>query len=324
MPIHLLPSVCHRPPPGRERGASLPTRRQFLAGAAALGGAALIANFEAAPAPPVGPPEKAAEPEGWYALVSDVHIAADTAHRVLRQNMADHFKAVVADILASDEPPRGVVISGDLAAWDGKPGDYGTLLTLLGPLREARVPIHMALGNHDNREHFHEAVCSATLLDQKHVSAVEERGLRFVLLDSLEQITATPGRLGPAQLDWLAKDLDAHARTPTIVVMHHHVQSVPWSKVAGLGDSTALLEVLQPRRQVKAVVFGHTHVFHARNEGGLYLLNLPAVAYAFDYRQPLGYCRFRPGSEAAGYELRCVGGNRAADRRQFRLQWRDA
>src|SRR5262249_20976623 len=154
--------------------------------------------------------------------------------RVFNQNMADHLKAVVADILAAGEPPHGVVIAGDLAMWDGKPGDYHNLLLLLEPLRAARIPIHMALGNHDNRIHFREVLPAGTLLDDKQVSAVDGQGLRFLLLDSLEEVCATPGRLGPAQLDWLAKDLDAHDKIPTIVVVHHHLKFVPWSKVPGL------------------------------------------------------------------------------------------
>jgi 3',5'-cyclic AMP phosphodiesterase CpdA len=284
-----------------------------------LGGAALTPRIAAAP-PPDGKAEGA-----WYALVADIHIAADPARRVFHQNMTDHLKAVVADILAAAEPPHGVVIAGDLAMWDGQPGDYHSLLLLLEPLRAARIPIHMALGNHDDRGYFREVLPSGSLLDDKQVSAVDGQGLRFVLLDSLEEVCATSGRLGPAQLDWLAKDLDAHDMIPTIVVVHHNPKSVPWSKVPGLEDSGSLMEVLSSRHHVKAVVFGHTHVFRVRNQDGLHLINLPATAYSFDSHQPLGYCRFRPDANGAGCELRCVGGNRAPRwaRGRLRFAWRN-
>src|SRR5262249_39779733 len=156
-------------------------------------------------------------------------------------------EAVVADILAAGERPSGVIIAGDLAVSDGKPADYRTLMLLLEPLRTARIPVHMALGNHDHRAHFQEAFEAETLLYDKQISAVEGQGVRFLLLDSLESVGATPGRLGPEQLYWLAEELDTHNNVPTIVVVHHHLKSVPWSRVPGLEDSASLLEVLSSR-----------------------------------------------------------------------------
>jgi 3',5'-cyclic AMP phosphodiesterase CpdA len=240
---------------------------------------------------------------------------------MFRQNMAAHLKDVVVDILSASKPPGAVVIDGDLALWDGQPGDYSTLLTLLEPLRAAKIAIHMALGNHDDRANFRAAVPSRTLVESKQVSAVDLPGLRFVILDSLEKAPQTPGLLGTAQLDWLRSDLDAHPETPTIVFHHHHLEHVPWSTVPGLSDGQSLMEMVRSRRQVKALVFGHTHIWTVRREPGQFLINLPAVAYAFDHHQPLGYCRLKPDPSGAAIELKCVGGNRKAQRQRLRLDW---
>src|SRR5262245_53634647 len=129
MPLHLLPNARSDQSSDARPQPRPTTRRQFLAGVTALGGAALGTSVAAA-----SPPNDKAGGI-WYALVADIHIAADPARRVFNQNMADHLKAVVADILAAGEPPHGVVIAGDLAMWDGKPGDYHNLLLLLEPLR---------------------------------------------------------------------------------------------------------------------------------------------------------------------------------------------
>ena len=51
----------------------------------------------------------------------------------------------------------------------------------------------------------------------------------------------------------------------------------------GLSDSEGLLAAVWPRRNVKALFYGHTHKWSFRKDpaSGLHLVNLPAVAYAF-------------------------------------------
>lgn len=318
MPLQLLPSGIPLPRAlegPQDRPSS--TRREFLAGLAA-GGAALALGASTRARAEDGS-------SGWYALVSDVHIAADPSTRTRGQVMADNLRAVVADILASDSPPRGVLIDGDLALKDGQDGDYRTLVSLLEPLRKARLPIHMALGNHDDRGNFRDvlrdAIPAETQVVDKQVAAVEGTGPRLLVLDSLDRVNSTPGKLGRAQVDWLARELDAKPDTPALIFVHHNPAR---EQGPGLTDTAALLEVVRPRRQAKALVFGHTHVWDVHQEDGLYLINLPAVAYPFAAIQPLGWCRFRPEPDGGELELRSIGGNRAADHQRVSLRWRKA
>lgn len=320
MPLQILPAT----PTTKSAGSDVslhypPSRREFLAGLAA-GGASLLLGTTARSAP-------AEDPGAWYALVSDIHIAADPSTRLRGQVMADNLRAVVADILAADAAPRAVLIDGDLALQKGETADYRTVVSLLDPLRKAKLPIYLGLGNHDDRTNFREVlqgvIPNESQVVDKQVEAIDGTGLRFVVLDSLDQCNVTPGKLGSAQLDWLTTELDAKPDKPTLVVVHHNpvpVQPPPPS----LLDTEAFLAILRPRRQVKGVVFGHTHVWSVRQEEGLYMINLPAVAYSFAPNQPLGWCRFRPEPGGGQLELRCIGGNREADRQQIALRWREA
>ncbi|HEX8199835.1 MAG TPA: metallophosphoesterase, partial [Isosphaeraceae bacterium] len=299
MPIHLLPAPEVRP-------AAL-SRRDALR-RLALGGAALGLGRAAAARPP-------SDPRGWYALVSDTHIAADPTARSRGQTMAENLRAVIADILAQDDPPRGVVINGDLALAEGQSGDYRTLLTLIEPLRAARLPIHLALGNHDDRDHVREVlgalVPPETAVVAKHISEVEGPDSRFVILDSLDQVNVTPGTLGAAQRAWLARSLDARPETATILLVHHNLDT---TRGTGLSDTAALLEIIRPRRQVKAVIYGHTHVWDVQTDAhGLQRINLPAVGYPFAADQPLGWCRFWPSRDAGDLTLRTIGGDHSRD-----------
>jgi Icc protein len=314
MPFHLIDADSHdnAQSGGLDAARRGPNRREFLAGLAA--GSSLLFDRSA---------RADAERSPWYALVSDVHIAADPALAARGEVMARNLRAVVDDIQSLETPPLGMFIDGDLAFSNGQDGDYRTLLSLLEPIRKSRTPIHLTLGNHDDRAHFrtvlHDLIPTETDVVDKAVGEVTGPGLRFVLLDSLDKANVTPGRLGRDQLDWLAARLDAHPAEPTLVFVHHNLSiEIP----TALTDTNELLAVVRPRRQVKGVIFGHTHVWNVRQDDGLYLINVPAVAYAFSPLQPLGWCRFRPEPGGGSLELRCVGGNRRNDRGTIALRWR--
>ncbi|HWE39785.1 MAG TPA: metallophosphoesterase [Isosphaeraceae bacterium] len=310
MPFHLTP----RP----EVATSTPTprlsRRDFLAGMA-IGGTGIM----------VGCSRRAGSDGnegGWYAWLADTHVAADPRATLRDEVMAENLKRVVDDILEADDPPHGVVVDGDLAYHDGQPKDYDTFLATTAPLRAAGIPMHLALGNHDDRSHVRsalKALLPADPLDEKLVGVVEGKGLRMLLLDSLQKPNVTPGRLGRRQLGWLAGELDAHPEAPAIVFVHHNLNA-SWQ--SALLDTDDLLGVLVPRRQAKAVVFGHTHVWNPRQLDGLHAINLPAVGYRFLPKQPLGWCVFRPTDCGGELELRCVGGDRRQHGRRVPLTWR--
>lgn len=302
MPFHLWPS------------SGAVNRRGFLAGLALGAGGLAVARG--------GP--RPADVDHWLALVSDVHLPSDPRQHAGPQMPAENLRVVIADILAQPRPPEGVVINGDLSLKDGRPGDYKTLLDLLGPLRKAGIPIHLVLGNHDDRGAFREAVGGTmpveSKVDGRQVGAFDALGHRFVMLDSLDKIDATPGSLGATQLAWLGRELDAHKGLPTLLFVHHNPRS---KRVAGLIDGDALFEVIRPRPWVKAVVFGHTHRWTHSREAGIHLVNLPAVAYVFQPDQPLGYCRLTATSGGARVELRKVvrKGHQGPD--DLSLTWRD-
>ncbi len=254
--------------------------------------------------------------------MSDTHIAADPKELQRGQVMAENLRAVVLDILAQPERPVGIFVDGDLALKDGKPGDYKTFLDLTEPIRKAGIPLHLTLGNHDDRAHFRAALRDAAPVESevvdKQASVVAGANLRFLVLDSLDRVNETPGLLGDRQLQWLARRLDAAPEIPSVLLVHHNLSQLP----GALTDTVAFLNVIRPRRQVKAVFYGHSHRWENAEDAGIHLVNLPAVAYPFAANQPLGWCRFRPSADGAEVELRCVGGDRSKDRQTVALRWR--
>lgn len=257
MPIHL---------PAR-------TRREFLltvgAGAVAFATPTLAAEVE----------------EDVVYLLNDTHIGEKHPPN---SPVPTHLRQVVDELVDRPRKPAAVLINGDLALKDGQPGDYRHLATLLQPLRKAGLDVHLTLGNHDDRAVFYDVLREerpeSPPVESRHVSIVETRFANFLLLDSLQKTMVTPGTLGPRQLGWLAKALDARPDKPAIVVAHHNPRlgGDPRHFLGGLTDSEPLWKMLAERRWVKAYVHGHIHDRSYAKHAGIHILNTPATSYVAD------------------------------------------
>src|SRR6266487_843135 len=107
MPIHLPPI----------------SRRKFLLRSIAAGaGLSLSPSLHAA--------SKRTDPNSW-ALISDIHLAADRAKLGRGINMADHFTAISRELLSLQKKPAGVFINGDCAFNSGEAGDYAVVAEML-------------------------------------------------------------------------------------------------------------------------------------------------------------------------------------------------
>ena len=156
-------------------------------------------------------------------------------------------------------------------------------------------------------------------MTDKAVASVGTPLLRFLVLDSLDRVNVVAGRLGAAQLGWLGAELSAHGDDPTMILVHHNVTT---SGPPALLDVSALLDLVRPLRQVKAIAFGHTHAWGITSVEGIHLINLPAIAYPFVADRPIGWCRFRPKAGGAEIELRCIGEVKDGHAKATQLAWR--
>jgi 3',5'-cyclic-AMP phosphodiesterase len=295
------------------------SRREFLRRSlAASAGLLTIPALRAA--------ESKADPDHW-ALFADTHVAGDAAMARFDVNMADHLRAAVAGVRALPSAPAGVLVNGDCAFNHGLAEDYATFTDLLKPLSEAGLPLHLTLGNHDDREVFWEAIKDARPanppLASKQVSIVEAGHANWIMLDSLEVTNKTPGSLGDEQRAWLAKALDARTDKPALVMVHHNPLFSDGKK-SGLLDTAELMEILQPRRHVKALIFGHTHTWRFAEQDGLHLVNLPAVAYPFKKEEVTGWVDCQLRAEGMSLEMHAHDTQHPAHGKVSELNWRAA
>ena len=301
MPIHLAPI----------------SRRQFLVrSATAAVGVGLAPELLAA---------TRRTDENLWALFSDIHLAADRSKMARTINMADHFGVVSRELLSLPKRPAALFITGDCAYNSGETGDYALLSELLQPIRKDQVPVHLALGNHDHRERFWEALeqekAAKRPLADRQVALIKTRRANWFILDSLEKTLSTPGLLGPSQLKWLAETLDANPSKPALILVHHNPGTA--QNVAGLKDTEAFFDVIRPRQQVKAFIYGHTHHWSVeRDSSGIHLVNLPPVAYIFNEGDPAGWVKATLERKSMRLELRCIDTTHKEHGRVLDLAWR--
>ena len=155
-------------------------------------------------------------------------------------------------------------------------------------------------------------------------AVVEAPLANWFLLDSLDVTKQTPGKLGDEQRAWLAKALDARPDKPAMVMVHHNPILPDAVKKTGLLDTAELLEILGPRRQVKALFFGHTHTWRRSEHEGIHLINLPAVAYNFRPEEATGWVDCRLRADGASLELRAHDTQHAEHGKVTDLSWRAA
>lgn len=251
----------------------LASRRQFIT---RLGAIVALTHAES----------PAAEVDGdWIAILNDTHIGARHPETA---SIPANLRTTVSWLLSQPKRPAAVIINGDLALRDGKAGDYGHFARLITPLREAGVPLHLTMGNHDDRAVFYDVLKSekprAPVVEARHVGIVPLPRANLFLLDSLKQTMISQGVLGGTQRQWLAKELDARADKPALVFAHHNPRlgGNPRDFPGGLEDSEELWRILAARKHVKAYVHGHIHHRSFAAHEGIHILNTPATSYVAD------------------------------------------
>jgi Icc protein len=262
---------------------------------------------------------KKSEQQTHFALLADTHIPEDVENNYRGFYPYQNLHKVVPEIISAS--PDGVLIAGDLARLTGQPGDYANLKKLIEPVAE-KTPVFMGLGNHDNRENFLKAFDQTPgekpAIKGKYVTVVKKAPVRLIMLDSLLYTNKTPGLLGKAQRKWLENYLKESDETPVILCFHHTLSDGD----GDLLDVPRLYSMIAPIRKVKAIVYGHSHVYGYSEFEGIHLINLPAVGYNFSDSDPVGWVEARLTRRDGDFMLHAIAGNVDKYGSVTKLTWR--
>lgn len=197
------------------------------------------------------------EQQGFLiAHVTDLHIGFDPDNphelNVRRLNL------VIDQLMAMRPKPLALIASGDLVD-KGDSDSYRHMVALVG---RWSGPIIWAVGNHDDRANFRSVL--PLLPDDgngfvQYETAVGD--LRVLVLDTLD-----PGRHGgmmcARRIAWLEARLAEKKRQPTVIVLHHPPVDTGIEWMSALSSERwvrRLRKVIEPAKQVVAILAGHVH-----------------------------------------------------------------
>lgn len=252
------------------------------------------------------------------ALLSDPHIAADPAETAHGQNMAANFETVIQQLLA--KTPEVVIITGDCAFQGGSPAEYEAFNSMIRPIRDAGIEIHLMLGNHDNPANL-----SASVADLR---AVEAGGVTLLLANTQIAPGTVPGRFGDAQLREIDRLAAANPDRPFVILGHHQPELSRDDFIDGIGlqDTAGLFELADRRPNIMAYVHGHTHSWKiSETEGHTRIVNLPSAGFSFRFKpgRPVGWALATITGQQLLIELRALDSSHAEHGERLKIALSD-
>ena len=214
-------------------------------------------------------PPRLAEPPAWatradppratIAVLADPHYDDSGKAAWARPTRGRLAKAI--RFLNATLKPQAVLLLGDIVAF-GSVEQLRHAKALLDA--DLAAPCYTVAGNHDGPGY-------ASVFGSPH-RTFAVGGIRFVTLGLTYQ-TWDLGWGTCGRLDWLAEQLAAHPREPTLVLTHNPVAMPTFA------NNAAALALLDAQPQVLAVLAGHMHVDYEMRLAKLHL-GMPMLARA--------------------------------------------
>jgi 3',5'-cyclic AMP phosphodiesterase CpdA len=209
------------------------------------------------------------------AQMTDTHIGFAGAEGSAELN-EERFRAVLARLAEGPNRPDMLVLSGDITDC----GDAASFTRTAELLADCPFPVWPMVGNHDSRAALFAAFPQVTPDDDFAHYVIENRGLRIVLLDTLEDGRHS-GAFCERRQAWLAARLDEAPDTPTLIFMHHPpvASGIEWMD-PGPNEPWVrrFSDAMRGRSQVLAIHCGHLHRPVTARFAGIPLGVAPSVA----------------------------------------------
>ena len=280
------------------------TRRGFLVGAAATGGA--FPQRLASGAMRNG----GVHDPNLMVFFSDIHQHDNTVRWKNGPTQANAvLPELVKEVLALRPLPANAVVFGDFSASCGWIEDFRLAAAALKPLSDAGIALTLGMGNHDNRACFMKVFPGykdRCLVPGRIVSKVSTPNADLIMLDTLKSYEgedwAEPtskgshveGAIDAPQRAWFKETLAAATR-PTFVGAHHCAREVGIAK-----------EIVNAPT-VFGYIFGHDHVWNENflsdgyaNSQTVQTATLPSGGFWGD----IGYATFRTFKDRAELTVR--------------------
>ncbi|HUL79400.1 MAG TPA: metallophosphoesterase [Vicinamibacteria bacterium] len=274
---------------------TLPSRREFLKGAAAAAAAGVV------PMSVVKLAFADAAQDFTFAYISDAHIQQISGAKFVHNWDRGLIRAVAETNLLNPKPDF-VMFGGDLGQLGRKAElDHGAEM-----LSKLRYPLHCVMGEHD---YYLDLGEYWSKLFGPHHYTFDHKGVHFVVLNSiltyddwtynrwpsaeqrmlemagLDNPNGSPFMVGEKQRAWLQADLDkVDKATPVVVFSHSPLQKLYKGWNFWTEDAEEVQALLKPFEKVN-VIYGHVHQIQYNQIGKIAFNAVMATAWPWPYPQ---------------------------------------
>lgn len=223
--------------------------------------------------------------------LTDTHIFAENAGKLLGLNTRQSFEAVLERMLKEEIAPDFVLATGDLSQ-DASVESYQYLLE---KLQAFNVPCFWIPGNHDHPDTMAQVLNYGVVSPERIIIADH---WQVVLLDS-----SVPGKvyghISTPQLQQLQQRVEQNQQRHSLVVMHHQPVNVgsDWLDNLGIKNAEELFAAVKNNDRETCFLWGHVHQDFVGKQAGVQLISTPSTCVQF---KPSSN-EFSAGDEAPGY-----------------------
>jgi Icc protein len=222
--------------------------------------------------------------------ITDTHLYADPDGKLKGVCTDRSLRDVLALARQRHWPADLILLTGDLVHDETEAG----YRRIAGYFDTLGVPVYTLPGNHEDTACMARWFSGERLSDQRHALFGH---WQVILLDS-HIPGSEKGHVEPAELQRMARLLDAHPEHHALICLHHH--PVPtgssWLDTMQVDNSQELLELAAAHSQVRGLLFGHIHQCLDQRVGSLRMLGSPSTCV-----------QFKPHSDVAEVDLSSPG-----------------
>ncbi len=224
-----------------------------------------------------------------FAHISDLHLSQrPESNPVLRHDVAEVARAIVADIDAISDILDFVVLSGDLTD-DADPASFAQVERILSRLG---LPVFTVPGNHDGPAAYAASVAQSAFLAQCDLTGrcVDLGAIRLLGIDTCIE-NSVGGAVREATLDLLAQELAAPSPSQLVIVMHHPPflpGLAEYDGFAALENRDAMARLVAGAARPPIVLSGHIHRPYAARWQGASCFVAGSPAGQFGAEKPFG------------------------------------
>ncbi|MGF1447400.1 MAG: phosphodiesterase [Pikeienuella sp.] len=188
--------------------------------------------------------------------LTDIHLTTP-GQTISGRDPNANFERALTHAIAHHPDAEAMVITGDLSDW----GDRADYLRLRQRVAQLPLPVHLCIGNHDERATFLEVFPDSADRDAHVQSAAAVSGGTLILLDTWGPETHA-GHFCARRAAWLDEVL-ADAAAPVFLFMHHpplRLGIAPMDQI-GLLDCEPFGDVVaRHRSKIAHIACGHVHL----------------------------------------------------------------